>query len=68
MTDIGYFELTTYFYSLVSTGISMAENRYKNKSKIANGIITVAFGLLLLSVIPTILGNSSIIQSALPQT
>jgi PQQ-dependent dehydrogenase (s-GDH family) len=46
----------------------MAEYRYKKKSKIGNGIITVAFGLLILSVMPIILGNSSIIQSALVQT
>jgi hypothetical protein len=38
------------------------------KSKIGNGIITVAFGLQLLSMMPTILDNSSIIQSALVQT
>lgn len=46
----------------------IADYRYKKKSKIGNGIITVAFGLLLLLVMPTILGNSSIIQSALAQT
>ena len=37
------------------------------KSKIGN-CITVTFALLLLSVVPTILGNSSIIQSASAQT
>lgn len=44
-------------------------NQKNAKSKLGSGIITVALlGLLILSVIPTIVGNSSIIQLALAQT
>ena len=50
-------------------GKHIADFRIKGKSKRGKGndIVTVAFGVLLLSMVPTILGNSSIIPSAFAQ-